>query len=151
MGTDRRVVARVFTRLAVATLLIAGGACGGGTSGDDGDDQSAREGVEQQGGASMGDPSEGGGLTVSEALTTDAVTILQVRGYVFAQGDEVMLCEAIDDSKTPAECEGKSALLKDYDVSTLDKSSGDTRWSSSEVRVLVNRENGQLVVATNAR
>ena len=145
---------RWLRAVAVAIAIAAPGLGACGSSDDSNDTANGDSGATTDngdgGGASSGVQAPGGGLTVSEALTTDATAPLLVRGYVVSDGDSVKLCEAIDTSQSPPTCEGQSAPLRGYDAAVLDQSKGEARWSEEEVSVLVDREDGELVVKDNA-
>lgn len=64
-----------------------------------------------------------GGLTVSEALTTDATGILAVGGFLVDDGTTARLCEALAES-FPPQCGGASIELVSY--STIDPDSLQT-------------------------
>jgi hypothetical protein len=128
--------------MVILGLAVLGlGGCGGG------DDDSA--GTTTTVASGGGVPAPGGGLTVADALDSDAQSKLLVRGYVVASGDEVKLCESLEG--TPPTCGGASAELDGYDVAALDGSSGSTKWSKSEVKVLVDRDGDVFRASSTSR
>lgn len=150
MGADRPGAA---TRrgIAVAALMI-GAVVGVAACGDGGDPAARRdEPTTGNGATSSGEPAEGGGLTVTEALDApERSRPMQVHGYVVAEGDDARLCESLDTLTTPPKCDGASAPLEGFDLDDLDQSSGSTRWSQTEVSVLINRENDAFVIPETA-
>lgn len=87
----------LITVIAAAAVLTA---CGG-------DAPSSSAGGDTSGGVSLGAPIAGGGLTVDEALTTDATGPLAVHGLLIDSGSGVRLCAAILES-FPPQCGGAS-------------------------------------------
>ncbi|HSG79226.1 MAG TPA: hypothetical protein VLD62_06590 [Acidimicrobiia bacterium] len=90
------------------------------------------------------DPSEGvsgfvvgGGLTVAEALTTDATGVLAVKGFVVADGDGIRLCELLAESMPP-QCGGASIEMANLDAIDPDELKTDqgVTWSDFTVTVL---------------
>lgn len=75
-----------------------------------------------------------GGLTVSEALTTDAIGILAVGGFLVDDGTTARLCEALAES-FPPQCGGASIELASY--STIDPDSLKTEqgvtWTDDHI------------------
>lgn len=87
-----------------------------------------------------------GGLTVPEALETDATGILAVRGFYLDDGTGPRLCETLAES-FPPQCGGASLALGDLagiDLGEL-QSSGGTTWSDSPVVILGELVDGILV------
>lgn len=60
-----------------------------------------------------------GGLTISEALSTDATGTRAIQGFVFADGDGIRLCEALAES-FPPQCGGASLTVDSASVDDLD-------------------------------
>jgi hypothetical protein len=147
--SERRSTA---TRLAVASLATAlaltAPACGSGD--DDGDGTGSGVATTTTAASSGGVPAPGGGLTVEEALTTDAAAKLLVHGYVVANGDVTKICESLTTSNPPG-CGGRSATLEGFDTATLDGSSGETRWSTTEQRILVDRDGDTFTASSTSR
>ncbi len=88
-----------------------------------------------------------GGLTVSEALSTDATGILAVRGFIVDDGVETRLCELLAES-FPPQCGGASVTLAGYqsvDVGPLTRAQGVT-WTDQPVVIFGELANGILVV-----
>ncbi len=105
----------------VATVLAA--ACGSDTSTVD-------HGTDPPAGIVVGAPIPGGGLTVSEALTTDAQGPLTVSGFVIQESSgTVRLCEAVAES-FPPQCGGVSVEVEDFDPATSPDAQreGDIVW-----------------------
>jgi hypothetical protein len=67
-----------------------------------------------------GDVSSGmtvdGGLTVSDALATDAVGVLAVRGHGFVEDDSSRLCESLAPGGERYECGGASVVVEGLDL-----------------------------------
>ncbi len=57
-----------------------------------------------------------GGLSVSDALATDASGILAVSGYGFEDGDGVRLCESLASGAERYECGGASIFVENLDL-----------------------------------
>ena len=55
-----------------------------------------------------------GGLTVSEAMATDATGTIAVQGFLVADGTGARLCEALAESYPP-QCGGASVPVMDYE------------------------------------
>lgn len=55
-----------------------------------------------------------GGLSVGEALTTDATGIIAVQGFLFDDGNGARLCEALAES-FPPQCGGASIPITGYE------------------------------------
>lgn len=88
----------------------------------------------------------GGGLTVSEALATDATGPLSVTGFYVDSGSGPMLCEALAES-FPPQCGGASLPLADLsavDPESIQSEQG-TSWSDDRVFVLGELVDGVLV------
>jgi hypothetical protein len=88
----------------------------------------------------------GGGLTVSEALVTDASGILAVQGFYVDDSNGPRLCEALAES-FPPQCGGANVELGDLsgiDIGEL-QSSGDVTWSDGVVVIVGEIINGVLV------
>jgi hypothetical protein len=90
-----------------------------------------------------------GGLTVAEALATDATGTIAVQGYVVATGDEVRLCDALAASYPP-QCGGDSVLLDGLDAIDPDEltSEGNVRWTDVPQTVLGELSDGVLNTTT---
>ena len=87
-----------------------------------------------------------GGLTVTEALRTDATGIIAVQGFVVATSEDVKLCEALAES-FPPQCGGASIVLEGLDQIDPDELSteGNVSWTDSAVTVLGELIDGALV------
>ena len=103
-------------------------------------------------GPSLGHPAPGGGLTVAEALRSDADPPLLVRGYVVANGNELRLCSALAESHPP-QCGGPSLALEGLDVDELGalERAGSVRWTDREVALLGEVEDGLFRVSATAK
>lgn len=98
-----------------------------------------------------------GGLTVPEALATDATGILAVQGYLFADDHGWRLCEVLAESHPP-QCGGGVLPLGDFDRSTVDAlpdaeiftlhEAEGTTWSDRYVLVFGDIVDGVLLVNT---
>jgi len=87
----------------------------------------------------------GGGLTVSEALSTDATGVIAVQGFYFDDGSGPRLCEALAES-FPPQCGGASLTLGELgeiDLGLLQGSQGVT-WSDGSIVILGELINGVL-------
>jgi hypothetical protein len=97
------------------------------------------------GGDSAGMPA-GRGLSVSEALATDASGPLAVHGFYVDSGTGAMLCEALAES-FPPQCGGASVPLAN--ISAIDPESIRTdqgvAWSDDEVFIVGEIVDGVLV------
>jgi len=96
-------------------------------------------------GGSSGMPVDGG-LTVAEALATDAVGVIAVQGFYVDTGSGAMLCEALAES-FPPQCGGASIPLAD--LSSVDpdgiQTNQGTSWSDDLVFVVGEIVDGVLV------
>lgn len=130
MGTAIRI-----TLLLAATTLVA---CGGATEpgadpGTGGDD------------TTLGAPADGG-LTVPEALQTDAEGPITVRGLLLDDGASVRLCE-ISLESYPPQCGGASLEVAGVDVAALEAATtgSDVSWVD-QATLTGTIEDGTLVV-----
>lgn len=93
-----------------------------------------------------GTPIGGGGLSVAEALETDATGIIAVRGFYLDSGSGPMLCEMLAES-LPPQCGGASLPMAD--ASPIDPDSIQTNqgisWTDGEVFVVGEIIDGVLV------
>lgn len=87
-----------------------------------------------------------GGLTVADALSTDADGVIAVKGFVVAKGDDIRLCDALAES-FPPQCGGESVKLDSLDAIDPDelKSEGDTQWTDNVQTVFGELNDGVLV------
>ena len=104
----------------------------------------------------LGDPSVGGGsggflvnggLTVSEALATDATGIIAVKGFLVVDDSGARLCELLAES-FPAQCGGSSIPISGYEEvlsAPLNNSQG-VSWTDDLVSFLGEIVDGTLVV-----
>lgn len=86
-----------------------------------------------------------GGLTVAEALATDATGVIAVKGFVVATGDEVRLCDVLLESYPP-QCGGDSVLLDGLDAIDPEEltTEGDVSWTDVQQTVLGELSDGVL-------
>ncbi len=85
-----------------------------------------------------------GGLTVTEALTTDAEGVIAVQGFVVQDQSGLRLCELLAES-LPPQCGGESLTLSDlgaFDHDLLQSSQGVT-WTDHPVTIF-----GEIVDGT---
>jgi hypothetical protein len=88
-----------------------------------------------------------GGLTVSEALATDATSVLAVHGFLLDDGSGARLCELLAESYPP-QCGGAFVPVTNYEEVIgvpLSNAQGVT-WTDSEVTVFGEIIDGTLVV-----
>lgn len=97
-------------------------------------------------GGSQGMPVDGGGLTVAEALETDAIGIVMVTGFYVDSGSGPVLCEALAESYPP-QCGGASIPLGDLSPVDPDgiQTVQGTSWSDDPVFVVGEIVDGTLV------
>ena len=104
----------------------------------------------------LGDPSVGGGsggflvdggLTVSEALATDATGIIAVKGFLVVDDSGARLCELLAES-FPAQCGGASIPISGYEevLSVPLNNSQGVSWTDDLVSFLGEIVDGTLVV-----
>ncbi len=89
----------------------------------------------------------GGGLSVTEALTTNAEGVIAVQGFVFIDADGARLCDALAES-FPPQCGGDTlpmASLDGVDPNLLQESQG-IRWTDVPVTLFGEIVDGVLVV-----
>ena len=90
-----------------------------------------------------------GGLTVSEALATDATGILAVQGFIVDDGSTARLCEALAESMPP-QCGGASVPVDGYEnaeIGPLASAQGGT-WTDQSVVIFGDIIDGVLMVNT---
>ena len=89
----------------------------------------------------------GGGLTIEEALETDADPPLAVRGSLVATADEIRRCSGLAESHPP-QCCGASLRVRGLDPSELEglQEAEGVRWSEREVTLLGAVEGDVLTV-----
>jgi hypothetical protein len=97
------------------------------------------------GDAVIGTPIIGGGLTIADALSTDADGPLAVVGFLIQDADGARLCDLLLES-LPPQCGGDSVDLSD--VSTIDpdelKTAQGVTWTDNTVTVYGEIVNGVL-------
>lgn len=102
---------------------------------------------DEEPGAVSGGMLVAGGLTVSEALATDATTILAVQGFLFDDGSGPRLCELLAESLPPL-CGGASIPITGHEeviAVPLVTAQGVT-WTDASVTVFGEIIDGILVV-----
>ena len=131
----------------VAALPVAGAlllaACG-----DSIDEQVPT--VDDTSASTVGGALAGGGLSVAEALATDAIGILAVRGFIVDDGVLARLCETLAES-FPPQCGGASVAVPGYqavDVGPLSQAEGVT-WTDQPVVIFGELIDGTLVADPN--
>ncbi len=87
-----------------------------------------------------------GGLSVGEALATDAVGVIAVRGFIVADDSGIRLCELLAESMPP-QCGG--AVVGVADLGSVDpdelKSAQGVTWTDFPVMVFGELVDGILV------
>lgn len=113
-------------RMMLLLLLSIGVAACGADTDDAGSTDNASSGDEA--GAAIGAPADGG-LTVPEALETDAEGPLTVQGFLMSDGSTVRLCQVALESYPP-QCGGDSVEVEGVDVESLEGATteGDVTW-----------------------
>lgn len=88
-----------------------------------------------------------GGLTVSEALTTDATGTIAVKGFLVEDGSGARLCEALAESYPP-QCGGASIPVVGYEevLSAPLSTAEGVGWTDVSVSLLGEIIDGTLVV-----
>lgn len=126
-----------FCLLLLAIVSLT--ACDGGTR-DDGDTGTGPSGD------TLGAPADGG-LTVPEALETDATGPLTVQGFLIDEGGAVRLCQAAMESYPP-QCGGDSLRVEGLDAASLEGATteGDITWVD-QVTLTGELEDGTLTVS----
>ena len=114
----------------VALLAVALAGCGGG-------DEAATTGA-----PAAGAPIPDGGLSVRDAIDSDADGPLMVRGYVIERDGELRLCEAILESHPP-QC-GEPSLR-------IERNGADVSPSEERRSLLGEVDGGAITLAPNAR
>ena len=89
----------------------------------------------------------GGGLTVSDALATDATGIIAVKGFLFVDDDGARLCELFAES-FPPQCGGSSIAVTGYDevLSVPLTTAQGVSWTDDVVSFLGEIVDGTLIV-----
>ena len=96
-----------------------------------------------------------GGLSVAEALETDATGVIAIRGFIVADEGSVRLCELLAES-FPPQCGGASIVLAGFSADGLaelpndetlglDTAQGIT-WTNQSVSFLGELADGELVI-----
>lgn len=89
----------------------------------------------------------GGGLTVAEALETDATGIIAVQGFLLITDGESRLCDALAES-FPPQCGGDSITVTNYEevLGTPLQEEQGVSWTDETVTFLGEIVDGTLVV-----
>ena len=129
---ERRTTVRLLLLLA-AVVLAAG--CGG----------------EQADRTPPSGDAAGPGLTVREAVESDAEGPLLVRGALHAREGEIRLCEALAESHPP-QCGGASLRVEGLSLSDVEgvQTAQGVSWTEEEVKLLGDVEGDALVVSDTA-
>jgi hypothetical protein len=90
-----------------------------------------------------------GGLTISEALATDATGVLALQGFLVDDGQQARLCETLAES-FPPQCGAASVALDSIDQIDPDELSteGNVTWTDNPVTVLGELVDGVLVTTS---
>lgn len=114
-----------------------------------GEPQELPDGTDTSSGSGM---AVNGGLTVAEALGTNAAGVLAVKGFVVSTGDEVRLCDALAESYPP-QCGGDSVLLDSLDAIDPDSltTEGAVSWTDTQQTVFGQLTDGILVTTTTSQ
>ena len=96
-----------------------------------------------------------GGLTIDEALASDATGIVAVRGYLFDDGTGLRLCSVLAES-FPPQCGGALLTVEGFDLDRMIEvpeyelvqveNSGGVTWSDGRVTLFGEVVNGNLVI-----
>ncbi|MGK0275647.1 MAG: hypothetical protein ACI9N0_002033 [Ilumatobacter sp.] len=96
-----------------------------------------------------------GGLTIDEALASDATGIVAVRGFLFDDGSGLRLCSVLAES-FPPQCGGALLTVEGFDFDRMIEvpeyelvqveNSGGVRWSDGHVTLFGEVVNGNLVI-----
>jgi len=100
--------------------------------------------------ASSGMPIDGG-LSVSEALNTDATGVIAVQGFLLDDGTDARLCEVLAESYPP-QCGGASIRVTGYEEAItvpLSNAQGVT-WTDDSVSLFGEVIDGVLIVSLTA-
>lgn len=121
---------RVIGAAVIAAAVLGVTGCGGGETSDN----------ESSGAPSAGAVLPGGGLSVAEAIATDADPPLAVSGWVVGSGDELRLCSSYDsDAEDPC---GEPSLALEGEVE---------QGSGEQASLLGAVEDGTFVVSSTVR
>ena len=139
----------LFAALLLVMTAVAVGCGNGNASGPvpSVDPTVAVADVTTAGAVSGGMPVGAGGLSVQEALATDAENPLAVHGFLVGRGVDVRLCTALLPTTPPA-CGDPSMPVQGIDLVTMSSTmyDGGTTWTDHEVSLLVDRVEGALRV-----
>ena len=115
---------RSTVALIVSAALVAAG-CG-----SDGDEEPVTDDtavVTDSDDATSGGMLVDGGLSVAEALDTDAAGVIAVSGFIVADETSVRLCELLAES-LPPQCGGASIVLAGVTADGLNELPGGEKW-----------------------
>lgn len=97
----------------------------------------------------------GGGLSVDQALGTEAAGVVAVSGYLFDDGSGLRLCSALAES-FPPQCGGSSLTVEGFDFDRMIElpeyelvqveHSGGVTWTNAQVALFGEVVDGSLVV-----
>lgn len=92
-----------------------------------------------------------GGLTIAEALTTDATGILAVRGHLFIENDAAVFCERLIGTGEGFACDGKSIPLANVDLDSIEDvvHQGGSTYTEDEISIYGDIVDGTLEIAHN--
>ena len=129
----------------MALVLIAFALAASGCGAEEGDTPPASPPAAAQ-------PIPGGGLTIEEALETDAEPPLAVRGSLVATAEETRLCSALAESYPP-QCAGPSLRVEGLDLAEVEGllAANGVRWTDGEVSLLGAVDDGVLTVSRTAK
>ncbi len=140
----------LFAALLLVTTTVAAGCGNGDASGPvpSVDTTASVTDVTTADPVSGGMPVGAGGLSVQEALATDAENPLAVHGFLVGRGVDVRLCTALLPASPPA-CGDPSMPVQGIDLVTMSSTmhDGETTWTDHEVSLLADRVDGTLRVS----
>ena len=93
----------------------------------------------------------GPGISIEEALVSEADGMLLVNGNLLAEGGEVRLCSALAES-FPPQCGGASLQVEGVKLEEVDGlvTEGGVSWTDRPIQLLGAIEDGLLTVSKNA-
>lgn len=137
MGTAMRIMCLL---LAVVSLNACDGGAGDAGNTDVGPDDDT----------TVGAPADGG-LSVPEAVETDATGPLTIQGFLIDDGGSVRLCQAAMESYPP-QCGGASLEVEGVEVAMFEGATteGDVTWVE-QATLTGELHDGTLVVSASAQ
>lgn len=137
-----------FTATLIAAVVLGAAGCGGGADGGDG----------QQGAVTAGGVVVDGGLTIPEAMATDAEGTIAVQGFLVAEGGDPRLCEVLAES-IPPQCGGAHLELRVPDGNVVELLSVDhglrnaegATWSDQSITLLGELDGQTFTIDPHAR